>query len=118
MKDGADTGHRRQAERAGEAEGVEEGEDAEDGIALVKMENLFDLLDVGGEVEVGEKDAFGFAGGAAGKNDGGGVVERRLASEAEGALEQAGGEKLGGKQGGEFFGEPGIFRQIFDIDYF
>src|SRR5258708_35680785 len=107
MKDGADTGHGGEAERAGEAEGVEEGKNAEDGIAFVEMENLFDLLDVGGEVEVGEDDALGFAGGAAGKDDGGGVVVGRLAGEAEGPVEQASGERFPASQVINVFGEAG-----------
>src|SRR5258708_26896949 len=52
MKDGADSGHCWQAEGACEAEGVEEGEDAEDAVALVQVEDLLELLDVCGEIEM------------------------------------------------------------------
>src|SRR5882724_5717942 len=96
MKDGADSGHCRQAEGACEAEGVEEGEDAEDAVALVQVEDLLELFDVCGEIEMREYYALGFARGAAGKNDGGRVVERRPSDEAERAFEQSGGKQLRG----------------------
>src|SRR5580704_370912 len=71
----ADTGERRKAERAGEAEGMEEGKNAKDAVAIVKMEDLFELLDVRSEIEVGKDHAFGLARRAAGENNCLGVVE-------------------------------------------
>jgi len=53
--------------------------DAEDLVMAVQHEDLRDLLDVGADVVVGEHDALGVAGAAAGKDDGGEVVNVALA---------------------------------------
>jgi len=60
VKDHADAGERRKAKCASEAEGMEERKNAEDAVAIVKMEDLFELLDVRSEIEVGKDYTFGF----------------------------------------------------------
>ena len=62
-------------ERDGEAEGMEEGQDAEEDVAFGEHEGLGHLVNVGHDVVMREHHAFGFAGAAAGENDGGEIVE-------------------------------------------
>ena len=88
-----DAGERRQAQRAGEAEGMEEGKDAEDAIAVVQMEDLLDLFDVGGKIEMRKHHALGFARGAAGENDCGGVIEAGRLRDAQEQFQKAARER-------------------------
>jgi len=50
MKDNADAEHGGQRQRGGEAEGVEEREDAEETVRFVEGDGLAELLDVGLDV--------------------------------------------------------------------
>ena len=92
VKHHSDARERREAKSASESEGVKERKDAENAVAFVKVKNLFELLDVGGQIEVREDDALGFAGRATRENNRGGVVERSGAPDAEKLLKQAGGK--------------------------
>jgi hypothetical protein len=87
MEHNPDTCEWRKAESAGEAKGMEERKDAEDTVAVVEMKDLLDLFYIGGEIEVGENDALGFAGGPAGENDCGGVIEGHRARDSQETLE-------------------------------
>ena len=75
MEHDANARQRRKAECAGEAEGVEEGKNAQDAVAVAQVEDLFELLHVGTKIEMGEHHALRFAGGAAGEDDRRGVVQ-------------------------------------------
>jgi len=70
IKNDAGAQHHRQAERDGEAEGMEEGQDAQQPLRFVEGDDLAALLDVGEKVELREHHALGLAGAAAGKDDG------------------------------------------------
>ena len=74
--------HRRQAKRAGEAERVEERQDAHKAVRAVQAEDLFELLDVRADVVVAQHHAFRLARAAAGEDDRRQVVQRGLASRA------------------------------------
>src|SRR5262245_27707885 len=78
MIDAADADGCGETERGSETEGVKEREDAEDAVVFMQHEDLVELFDVGGDVEVGEQNAFGVAGRAARKDNGGEIVECRL----------------------------------------
>ena len=93
MKDDANGQHCRQPERDREAERMEEGQDAQKDVAFREHEDLPHLLNVGHDVVVREHHAFGFAGAAAGENDGGEVVEGFGISVAERAFEQRAGQE-------------------------
>ena len=67
--------HRRQTERAGESERMEERQDAQETIPVIQSENLFELLDVRADVVVAQHHAFWLAGAAAGKNHRGQIVQ-------------------------------------------
>ncbi len=78
----------------GAAEGVEEGEAAEDaGVFVGQGEGGAELTDVGEDVAVAEGDALGFAGGAGGEEEDGFVIAA-AAAEAEHFGEEAEGEDL------------------------
>ena len=65
---------------------------------VVEVKHLLQLLDVRGEIEVGEDYAFGVPGGTAGENDRGGVVQLGSLADAEKEFEEASGEKFCGEQ--------------------
>ena len=121
MKDDADAEDGGQGEGAHEAEGMEEGEDAEEAVASAEVEDLFELFDVGDEVGVGEHDAFGVAGAAAGKDDGGEVVDGDFFGLGVGGIgeevfERGGGGEFGGEPGGDFFAGAGILDEVFEVN--
>ena len=64
-----------QAQRAGETEGMEKRQNAENAIAFAKAKHLLQLRDVRSDVVMGQHHALGIAGAAAGKNDRGQRVE-------------------------------------------
>ena len=93
--------HRRQAERAREAEGMEERQHAHKAVVAVQAEDLFELLDVRADVVVAEHHALRLAGAAAGEDDGRQVVQRGLLLASERALEQADRQEPGAEQRAE-----------------
>ena len=74
--DHAAAGEQREPDGDGEAEGMEEGQHADDAVAGVDPEELGDGFDLADQVVVGEHDALGDAGGSAGEDDGGQGVGR------------------------------------------
>src|ERR1700759_630362 len=109
MENDANTCERRQAKRSGKSEGVKKGQNTQNAVSLVQMEDLFQLLDVRREIEMRQHHAFGFAGRPAGKNNRRGIVQRRSASHAQKTLQQSRGEKSGGNERSKFLVEPGVF---------
>jgi hypothetical protein len=53
--------HHRQHDRSGQSERMKGGQNAENAVVLVESEGLLELRDVGDNIVVGEKDAFGIA---------------------------------------------------------
>jgi hypothetical protein len=76
----------------GAAEGMEEGEAAEDAIVDVEVEAGGELVDVSDDVAMGEGDALGIAGAAAGEEDDGFFVGGGCLGDAEDTGEGFGGE--------------------------
>src|SRR5713226_676745 len=79
MKDDADAGSGGQAKRARKTERVKERKNTHDAVFGVQHENLVELFHVRSNIVVREDDTFGVAGRAAGKNNRGDVIERRIA---------------------------------------
>jgi len=96
MKDGANSGHCWQAEGACEAEGVEEGEDAEDASPLCRWKTCSSCSTFAARLKCESTTPLGSPVEPLEKNDGGCVVERRLSGEAERAFEHRGGKQLRG----------------------
>ena len=101
--------HRRQAKRAGEAEGMEERQHAHKAVRPVQAEDLLELLDVRADVVVAEHDAFGIARAAAGEDDRRQVVQRGLASRARAERSsQPAGRSQALSSAQSFSPEPGL----------
>ena len=75
---------------------MEERQDAENAVVGVEMKDLFELFDVGSQIEVRKNDAFGFSGGTTGEDDRGGVVERGRSFHTEEQFQQTRGEEFYG----------------------
>ena len=109
--DHAAAGEQREPDGHGEAEGMEEGQDADDAVAGVDPEELGDGFDLADQVVVGEHDALGSAGGSAGEDDAGERIGRAAA-----ARQPRGGEETRGQPGAELGERRGGFEQVFDVD--
>src|SRR5579862_39416 len=118
MVNGADADGGGQAQRAGESKGMKKGQDAEDAVVVMQHEDLIELFDVGSDVEMGQQDAFGIAGGTAGKNNGGQVVEAGLAFGAGEFFNDAGREEQRGEECDHAFAQPRFFGEVFQVDGF
>jgi hypothetical protein len=78
----------------GAAEAVEKWEAAEDGVFGMEVEATAELGDVGDDVAVGEDDAFGIAGAAAGEEEEGFAIAAFFGDAEEGG-DDGGGEDFG-----------------------
>src|SRR5581483_6191136 len=97
-------------EQAHEAETMEKREGVEKAVAIDEVERRNDLAHVGGEVAVGEFNAFGRAFGAAGEKDDSGVLG------ADGGFFEGGGVENGAEEGHELGGARDGGADIFEAD--
>src|ERR1035438_5598209 len=109
--DDAAAGEQREPDGDGEAEGVEEGQHADDAVAGIDPEELGDGFDIANQVVVGEHDALGDAGGSAGEDDGGQAIWR-----AASARQERGGGKARGEEGAQFGQGSGAGEEVFEVD--
>src|SRR5450759_3084672 len=109
--DHAAAGEQREPDGHRETERMEKRQHAHDAVAGVDPEELGDGFDLADQVVVGEHDALGDAGGAAGEDDGGQGV-RRAAS----ARKQRGGGEARGQPGAQFGKGGGALEQVLDVD--
>ena len=94
MIDDAHAASRGHPQRHRKSERVEERQHPQDAVAAAQHERLRDLIDIRGEIVMGEHHPFGISRAPAGKNNGGEIVElgRRALARArvpEDALEIA-----------------------------
>src|SRR6516165_4162096 len=80
------------------------------------MKDLLELLNVGGEIEVREYHALGFARRAARENNRSRVVERSDAAHAERPFDEARWKQTSRKQSRKLFGEPRVFGEVLDVN--
>ena len=114
MKDDADAGYGGQAESSRKAEGVKEGKNAHDAVIGMEHEDLAELFDVGRDIVMREHDSFGFAGGAAGEDNGGDVVEGGDSCAAAEFCNPFCGKNGGGESCKDLFERAGGFGDIFN----
>ncbi len=98
------------------SERMEEGEDAEHTFILIQMEHLCRALAVGVDTEMGEHDAFGFAGTAAAENDRGQAVGGKRRSLPAGPFDDAAGSEEGQQGRLKFVLRADRFCQVFQPD--
>ena len=82
------------------AEGMEEGQDAQDAVRRLRPEHLFDGGNVGIQVELGQHHSLGISRAAAAEDDGHEVLGAGDPGGSAQLLQPAAGEKQGGQQAG------------------
>src|SRR6516165_4722959 len=113
MKRHTDAHHCRGGERGGKAKGMEERKNSQEPVARGEVEQLVQLLGVRSKIVVTEHNPFGFAGAAAGKDDGGNVVEHARLSSAKSSFQKGDRCKPSERESQKFLSKPGLGGDFF-----